>query len=151
MKVDRILGFLASWIDLETIGYAFSIAVFGAYIWSMIGDLFDLPGAPDILEPIRIAFWMWFSLSVLYLVGQAAGKRWNGVIVSLISLGGWWLTNEPVMANLDRTYAAGFLGLLHLEPATKLLIAGVFLIAFAHVVLAPFIWLRKRRATSTAV
>ena len=130
-------------------GYLFSTAVFGAYVWSTIGDLFDLPGAPDILEPVRMALWMWLSLSVFYLVGQAAGKRWNGVVLSLVSLGGWWLTFEPIMANLNRTYASGFLSLLHFEPATKLLIAVVFLVAFGYVVLAPFMWIRKRGATST--
>lgn len=124
-------------------GYAFAVFVFGVYVISLWGALFDLPLSPfvgDMMSPIRYSLIVWLLMSLLYLMGQAVTKRWNGVVLGGISLLTSVFSYMQVMDYLQSIQVPWFVSTLKLEPATMVLIAAVFGIAFLYVVLSPFIW-----------
>lgn len=152
-KASRLRRIAATWLSIESIGYYFASVLFGTYVLGLEAALSSTwpPNWPDMLEPIRMSLVAWFVVSVLYLIGQAATKRGmellGGVVIGAISLAGWSLTYAPIMANLNTVVVPWFVNLLNLEPATKLLVGAVFLIAFLYVLFSPLLWRRYFRAT----
>lgn len=124
-------------------GYLFASFVFGIYVVSLWGALSDLALAPfigDMMSPIRYSLIAWFLMSLVYLMGQAATKRWNGVVLGGISLATSFFSYLQVMTYLQSIQVPWFVSTLNLEPPTKVLIAAVFGIALLYVVLSPIVW-----------
>lgn len=136
---------LAGISSLSFMGYAFALFVFSSYVISLWGALSDLPlGASfvDMMSPIRYSLSAWLLMSLLYLMGQAAMKRWNGVVLGGISFATSLLSYGQAMDYLQSIQVPWFVRTLKLEPATKMIIAAVFGIALLYVFLSPKIWQR---------
>jgi hypothetical protein len=153
VKKDAFVRFAAIWLSIGAIAYFFASVVFGAYVIPLELALFGLPLLENMLYPIRMSLIAWFAASFMYLMGQAALKRWSGVVIGTVSLVTSIIAYWPLVHRLNTMVVPWFLGLLELEFGTKLLIGAVFAIAYTYVALSPLVWLRyaKRKQTEKSL
>jgi hypothetical protein len=150
-RKDAFVRFATIWLSIGAIAYFFASVVFGAYVIPLELALFGFPPLENMLYPIRMSLIAWFAASFMYLMGQAALKRWSGVAIGTVSLVTSIIAYWPLVQRLNTIVVPWFLSLLELEFGTKLLIGAVFAIAYTYVALSPFVWLRyaKRKQIET--